>query len=445
LSQLRESGTPPDGFATHIFLRQNNEKNEEDTRHCYTNTLATFAHKGSLDNIEDVTLIPSEPRISHNFLWTQINTGPGSTLMVANGNIVNYGQRKEWPAGEAKVVEAWTNLLDDTKTMMSKGFVVIMMDSNAHTNTANDGCPIPRKNEDVRPVDRMGRHLLAFCIASGLMILNGRSPSGEEGKSTRNGADPSFASVIDMVLISPELLPFCRLRVVDELHHLPTDHKMILLTLTQYKISLKKPKPKGPANMGERLLTTLALLEDSLIDAVEWDKAETAFNAFEIYDHVQNAVNIAQTTANGMLLKKPIALLDQLKIHEDEQLLGARQKKLARYDPAYEAKTKFPSCFPIFIAAAKSAAYQYGSLLRTKRKSQANKIRHLYLNLSRSNDTGTLRQIFGTPSKYQDALASVPFAETQLQQQNIPHHFRIHVGNFGHLFQIIRTRRWRTL
>jgi len=105
--------------------------------------------------------------------------------------------------------------------------------------------------------------LLAFCRASGLIILNGRLPDGGPGEATRRNPTTA-ASVIDMVLISPEILTLYELKIYPDMTHLSTDHNPLILTIRGMALQRKDYSTENKEETLKRREVTFRTLEEQL-------------------------------------------------------------------------------------------------------------------------------------------------------------------------------------
>jgi hypothetical protein len=249
VAQFQEAGNniPHMIGELHYIVRDENIEQHLLEVHCETNRLATFAKTKTL--AQDATPRHDPLRLTHNCTWVKTALSNGKQLYIANAYIAGVGAHKEWPGRGSQMDACWRSLTDDIMTMMEKGPVVLMLDCNGHTGLLDDGSNLPRLNGDTTTPDRHGRSFLNLCYKTGLVITNGRN--GDEGGSTFF-SNVGAATMIDLCAVSPDILPYCRLRVLREPCLGVTDHAALLLIISGCATLTTKPQ-KSPKHCSPML------------------------------------------------------------------------------------------------------------------------------------------------------------------------------------------------
>ena len=127
-------------------------------------------------------------------------------------NIVNIYGEQEGRKGRGQVLESWTRLRNDLDRIKMKGeFCLIARDFNK--KVGNDELGVRGNHPEVT----FGGELVRELVASEEFILVNNSEVARGGPFTRiDPADETKKSCLDLVLASPNLMPFVRDLVVDK-------------------------------------------------------------------------------------------------------------------------------------------------------------------------------------------------------------------------------------
>lgn len=388
-------------------------------RHCFTNRLATYIQKNSL--IHDITPHDEELTITHNMTWSECPVEGGKAIKMANVYIAGAGS-EEWSTIDKRLhmQEAWAAFTDETINMMKKGPVIISMDANAHTGVGDDGYHERRANKDPRMVDINGNFLLKFCNETGMVILNGRQ--GETGEPTFRNAD----SLIDYTLVSPSLMPFSTLRIIDSPGKGYIDHRMSVMRITG-QCSAISTKPRNPVSTNMIMLRGLQALEQELtLNEMELkDLAKSDETPEAMYDGL--AALVRSSTHKAYDFEKEfqkVKLPDFTTICHNAETKAQNKRRIQAYEMASKAEKDFPSMYPALLQEARNEKNKLRNMCDGIKKDHRKALAAMLQKLLEENDMASIRILIAAPSKKDHKLGTIAFAETDNQKEHIKEHIR---------------------
>ena len=265
--------------------------------HCARNQRGIGPPRGSItiyvrDDLRNfVTPWRDGPQDSDRYIWLHIHhdAGLGNDLYIAG---CYFEPRNTGARGNSESLDAdFTALGDGMAAAAGLGWVIAAGDFNAHTGNMHQ-----RISQDAdRIINASGHQLLDIAEDTGIHIANGKAPGATSGNFTFWNTR-SQRSVVDYILLSPELLQRASLAVEGPPSHEQLDHCAMRLHLAGTSSAVQTTENAHVPVTVMPPMTKLILPKDKIQDYIELLRGKTVELA-AVLEQAEAASSPAAVTA----------------------------------------------------------------------------------------------------------------------------------------------------